>query len=113
MKKLLYLLAVVCISCFVACSDDDPEPDKTATYVLTANKTTVAVNEEIIFTVTTNTGEDITSKCSFCDNNMCHPSNKVRYSEAGTYTMEAHYMNGDPAFPAGIPVPNKVPITVK
>ncbi|MEG2365833.1 MAG: hypothetical protein RSB29_03675 [Alistipes sp.] len=117
MKKLLYLLCVACISCFVACSDDDPAPDPSGevTYTLSANKTAVAVGEAVTFTVVTNRGEDITKSCSLCSNESCYAMgmSKITFDTAGSFVITAHYINGDPEIPGGILVPNTVTITVK
>lgn len=112
MKHLHYFFcAVLCLSLFGACNDSS-EPDVDLTSGLKADKMTVAVGETVTFTVISVTGEDITKDCTFCSNLNCFAGNSTSFSEAGVYTITAHHLNGDPAYPDGVLIPNDVKITV-
>ncbi|MEG1982243.1 MAG: hypothetical protein RR037_00775 [Alistipes sp.] len=119
MKKLLYALCVASFALFCGCSEKEelipipPTPGE-ITYTLRADKTNVAVAEKVTFNVTSSLGLDVTSHCTMCSNVSCFSGNSTSFAEAGTYTVEAHYQNGDPFyFPLGLPVPNIVTITVR
>ena len=60
------------------------------TYRISCDKTEVKVNEEVTFTVTSSTGEDVSASWNFCDESMCRIGNRFGWSEPGTHTVTAH-----------------------
>lgn len=60
------------------------------TYTLSCDKTSVKINEDVTFTVTSSEGEDVTSKWNICDDASCRLGNKFGWSKPGTYTLTAH-----------------------
>ena len=65
-------------------------PDDEVYYTLSSDKKNVVVDEVITFTVTSSSGEDVTSQWSVCDESFCYVTNAFSYSSAGTHTISAH-----------------------
>lgn len=60
------------------------------TYTLSSDKTEVKLNEEVVFTVTSSTGEDVTAAWDICDKDNCYIGNKLSWTKPGTHVMVAH-----------------------
>ncbi len=118
MKKFVYFFTVLSLMLAVGCGDDTTEviePAPTgpqAPYTLSADRLEIAVGESVTFSVTSSDGVDISDKCTYCSNASCYTSRTVRLDAAGVYPFEGHYMNGDPAYPAGVPTDNILEIVV-
>lgn len=69
------------------------------TYTISADKTDVEINEEVTFTVTSSTGEDVTSDWNLCDESACRVGNVFGWSTPGEHTVTAH-MKADPSIEA-------------
>ncbi len=99
------LFRIACLSSLLAagaCGGDpasDPEPDPVppaaATYTLSSDRTSVKINEEVTFTVTSSEGADVTSAWNICDDSGCRAGNVFAWEIPGTYTVTAHSKAGN------------------
>lgn len=76
-------------------SDPDPTPPVPPTYTLSADRTTVRINEDVTFTVLSSTGEEVTSAWNICDDSGCRAGNVFAWELPGTYTVTAHSKEGN------------------
>ncbi len=100
-----YLFRTACLTALVftgACggdgdpaSDPDPTPSVPPTYTLSADRTTVRINEDVTFTVLSSDGEDVTSAWNICDDSGCRAGNVFAWEMPGTYTVTAHSKTGN------------------
>ena len=97
MRSLLVMLAGAVM--FGCSKDDGPDDPGQITYTLSSDKTEAQVGDRITFTVTSSTGEDVTSQWNMCDETFCFTSNWTVYNEPGTHVVSAH-MKADPSFEA-------------
>ena len=83
---------------FAACNNEgpeqeqpgnDPKPTPTGDITLTADKTAVAMGEEITFTVTDAEGQDVTSQSNIYDRDFNEVGSKVTINESGSYSFFA------------------------
>lgn len=81
-------------------------------YILSSDKTKIAVDETVSFFVRTADGTDITAECSFCSEVACFTGNSTSWAEPGTHTITAHHLNNDPEYPGGVLVPNEVIVII-
>ena len=68
---------------------DDPKPTPTGDITLTADKTAVAIGEEITFTVTDAENQDVTSQANIYDGDFNEVGSKVTLNESGSYSFFA------------------------
>ena len=69
--------------------NDDPKPTPTGDITLTADKTAVAIGEEITFIVTDAENQDVTSQANIYDNDFNEVGSKVTLNESGSYSFFA------------------------
>ena len=68
---------------------EDNKPTPTGDITLTANKTAVAIGEEITFTVIDAENQDVTSQANIYDNDFNEVGSKVTLNESGSYSFFA------------------------
>ena len=69
--------------------DEGSKPTPTGDITLTANKTAVAIGEEITFTVIDAENQDVTSQANIYDNDFNEVGSKVTLNESGSYSFFA------------------------
>lgn len=99
MKKLFLFLAVASTSMFVSCSDDDSKGDggggstAATSIVLAANVTAVEVGQPVVFTVTDNNANVVTSTSTILVNNVEITGSTFTPTEAGSFAIKATHKN--------------------
>lgn len=107
MKTNLLFKLMIFAGVLFAAGCDNPPGEKAATYTLSCDKTSVTVDEEVTFTVKSDTGEDVTAEWNFYDGETQLPGNKAKWSEPASYTVTARSKTD-----AAIETENSVTVTV-
>lgn len=112
MKHLVFFLAAL-LPFFTSCNDtDEPQSDPAPPFTLKADRLQVEVGEPVTFTVISSDGQDVTAASLICSGTNCYVGNVVTWNNEGTYIVEAHFQNGDPAYPGGVPSQNQLTVRV-
>ena len=97
MKNILLFLLAGTLSLFLfnACSSDEggggPTQPSATSITISASDSAIRVGESVTFSVTTNTGQNVTSSATISVDNTDISGNSFSPSSVGTYTVKATY----------------------